>query len=97
MAKRKSTKKEILVESEVINDIPQVEESIVVSNIEDEVNDELIGDIEPIDMTEDLNKMKEEIFSEEKTEKVEEKHVEKQKINPFSHMFGFIWNGIEYD
>lgn len=91
------------VENEVVN----VEESIV--------------NIEPIDMSEELEVMKQEIFGEDvkqevKTEEVaeeptvtnvveEQKEVENKVIEPkkegivntINKMFGYIWNGMEYD
>lgn len=93
MAKKKSTKKEELIE--------EVQQEVVVFE-DTKVNEkeETVVNIEPIDMSEELEEMKEEIFNEPiKEEKVVEKQETiKNKIkNTVNQMFGFVWNGMEYD
>lgn len=101
MAKKKSTKKETVVEEVVSFDNSNVEQVEIDKSIE-ELN-KLIEEIKPIDMSKELEEMKKEIF-EEKKEVVKEEVKEekpktiKEKINhTMNHMFGFIWNGMEYD
>lgn len=91
MAKRKSTKKE----KEVVEEVLEVK----FSDIEDKVEENEIS-IEPIDMTEEIKEIEKEIFEEKKVEEkpIEEKKVENNKFhNKVNKMFGFIWNGIEFD
>lgn len=93
MAKKKSTKKEELIE-EVQQEVVVFEDTKVNEKEESVVN------IEPIDMTKELEEMKEEIFNEPiKEEKVvEEQETIKNKIkSTVNQMFGFVWNGMEYD
>lgn len=93
MAKKKSTKKEVLNE--------EVLEKEVVSFEDTKVNEieESITDIEPIDMTEELEELKKEIFDEPiKEEKVVKEELNKNKVKTtLKNMFGFVWNGMEYD
>jgi thymidylate synthase len=110
MAKKKAQKKE---EEVIIENI----EKEVVSFDNQEVNieksieelDSLIEEIEPIDMTKDLEEIRKEIFEEEpkKEEPKEEVKVEPKKEEPktiknkiigtANKLFGFTWNGMEYD
>lgn len=110
MAKKKAQKKE---EEVIIENI----EKEVVSFDNQEVNieksieelDSLIEEIEPIDMTKDLEEIRKEIFEEEpkKEESKEEVKVEPKKEEPktikdkimgtANKLFGFTWNGMEYD
>ena len=80
-------------------------------NIEKSIEelDSLIEEIEPIDMTKDLEEIRKEIFEEEpkKEEPKEEVKVEPKKEEPktiknkimgtANKLFGFTWNGMEYD
>lgn len=94
MAKKKSTKKEELIE-EVQQEVVVFEDTKV-----NEKEEETVVNIEPIDMSEELEEMKAEIFNEPiKEEKVvEEQKTIKNKIkNTVNQMFGFVWNGMEYD
>ena len=110
MAKKKAQKKD---EEVIIENI----EKEVVSFENQEVNidksieelDSLIEEIEPIDMTKDLEEIRKEIFEEEpkKEEPKEEVKVEPKKEKPktiknkimgtANKLFGFTWNGMEYD
>jgi hypothetical protein len=110
MAKKKAQKRE---EEVIIENI----EKEVVSFENQEVNidksieelDSLIEEIEPIDMTKDLEEIRKEIFEEEpkKEEPKEEVKVEPKKEEPktiknkimgtANKLFGFTWNGMEYD
>ena len=88
MAKRKNSKKEVIEEIVELNE----------TNVSEEV-EVIAEDIKPIDMSEDLKQMEKEIF-EEPTVK-EEPKVENKKENNISKrvskLFGYIWNGVEYD
>ena len=105
MAKKKSVKKEETL-------IENVEKEVVSFESKDiETVDELIEEITPIDMSEELEELKNEIFNEEvvKVEVKEEPKKEEVKAevkeetikNKITHtldrMFGFVWNGMEYD
>jgi hypothetical protein len=104
MAKKKSMKKEETL-------IENVEKEVVsFENKDIETVDELIEEITPIDITKELEELKQEIFNEEKSieeemkqEIVEEVVVEEPKTNKnnfkqnIQKMFGFVWNGMEYD
>jgi hypothetical protein len=107
MAKKKAQKKE---EEVIVENI----EKEVVSFDNQEVNidksieelNSLIEEIEPIDMTKDLEEIRKEIFEEE-PKKEEEVKVEPKKEEPktikdkimgtANKLFGFTWNGMEYD
>lgn len=106
MAKKKAQKRE----EEVI--IENIEKEVVSfenqeSNIDKSIEelDSLIEEIEPIDMTKDLEEIRKEIFEEEP--KKEEVKVEPKKEEPktiknkimgtANKLFGFTWNGMEYD
>lgn len=96
MAKKKSVKKEDIieaVEAEVVSfEANETEKTDLDKSIEN--LDSLIEDIEPIDMSEELDQIRKEIF-EEKVVKEEPKKVAKN--NKLNAMFGFVWNGMEYD
>lgn len=89
MAKRKNPKKETILE-----EIVEVKESNLIEDINIPIED-----IEPIDMSEDLKQMEKEIFEEPiikeepKVEKKEENNVSKRA----NRLFGYVWNGVEYD
>lgn len=88
MAKRKNSKKEVIEEIVELNE----------TNVSEEV-EVIAEDIKPIDMSEDLKQMEKEIFEEPvvkeepKVENKEENNISKR----VSKLFGYIWNGVEYD
>ena len=88
MAKRKNSKKEVFEEIVELNE----------TNVSEEV-EVIAEDIKPIDMSEDLKQMEKEIFEEPVVK--EEPKVENKKENNISKrvskLFGYIWNGVEYD
>jgi hypothetical protein len=88
MAKRKNSKKEVIEEIVELNE----------TNVSEEV-EVIAEDIKPIDMSEDLKQMEKEIFEEPVVK--EEPKVENKKENNISKrvskLFGYIWNGVEYD
>ena len=105
MAKKKSVKKEETL-------IENIEKEVVSFESKDiETVDELIEEITPIDMSEELEELKNEIFNEEvvkvdvkeepKKEEVKAEVKEETIKNKITHtldrMFGFVWNGMEYD
>ena len=105
MAKKKSVKKEETL-------IENVEKEVVSFESKDiETVDELIEEITPIDMTEELEELKNEIFNEEvkvevkqeevkeepKKEEVKEETIKNKITHTLDRMFGFVWNGMEYD
>lgn len=99
MAKKKSTKKDKIVE-EVQQEIVTFENTNV--EVTESSVEEPIENIEPIDMSKELEEMQKEIFEEpiKKEEVKEEKPKEtvKEKItHKMSSLFGFVWNGMEYD
>lgn len=104
MAKKKSTKKEVLneevLEKEVVSfENVDTEKTDLDKSIEE--LDNLIEEITPIDMSEELEAIKKEIFDEpvaKEEPKKEEPKTVKEKINhTMNKMFGFVWNGMEYD
>lgn len=101
MAKKKAIKKE----DEVI--VENIEKEVVSFESKDiETVDELLEEITPIDITEELEELKKEIFNEEvkvevkeepKKEVKEEKSLKNKITHTIDRMFGFVWNGMEYD
>ena len=101
MAKKKAIKKE----DEVI--VENIEKEVVSFESKDiETVDELLEEITPIDITEELEELKKEIFNEEvkvevkeepKKEVKEEKNLKNKITHTIDRMFGFVWNGMEYD
>lgn len=101
MAKKKAIKKE----DEVI--VENIEKEVVsFENKDIETVDELLEEITPIDITEELEELKKEIFNEEvkveikeepKKEVKEEKSLKNKITHTIDRMFGFVWNGMEYD
>lgn len=101
MAKKKAIKKE----DEVI--VENIEKEVVSFESKDiETVDELLEEITPIDITEELEELKKEIFNEEvkvevkeepKKEIKEEKSLKNKITHTIDRMFGFVWNGMEYD
>lgn len=102
MAKKKAIKKE----DEVI--VENIEKEVVSFESKDiETVDELLEEITPIDVTEELEELKKEIFNEEvkvevkeeepKKEVKEEKSLKNKITHTIDRMFGFVWNGMEYD
>lgn len=96
MAKKKSVKKEDIieaVEAEVVSfEANETEKTDLDKSIEN--LDSLIEDIEPIDMSEELDQIRKEIFEEKVVKEEPKKVVKNNKLNA---MFGFVWNGMEYD
>ena len=107
MAKKKSVKKEETL-------IENIEKEVVSFESKDiETVDELIEEITPIDMSEELEELKNEIFNEEvvkvevkeeeevkegpKKEEVKEETIKNKITHTLDRMFGFVWNGMEYD
>ena len=92
MAKRKNSKKED-IKQEVIEFVNNEE---LVN--EDKFNEEIVKDIEPIDMTEEIKEIEKEIFEEPKKEETKIEEKPKNNISKrFNQMIGYIWNGVEYD
>ena len=110
MAKKKAQKKEeeVIIEN-IEKEVVSFEPQEVDINKSIEELDSLIEEIEPIDMTKDLEEIRKEIFEEEpkKEEPKEEVKVEPEKEEPktfknkimgtANKLFGFTWNGMEYD
>ena len=110
MAKKKAQKKEeeVIIEN-IEKEVVSFEHQEVDINKSIEELDSLIEEIEPIDMTKDLEEIRKEIFEEEpkKEEPKEEVKVEPKKEEPktiknkimgtANKLFGFTWNGMEYD
>lgn len=101
MAKKKIAKKN-KIDEEIQQEIVTFENAN--ANTEDSSLHEPFESIEPIDMSEELEEMKKEIFDEpiKKEEEIvaEEKPKETvtEKItHKMSSLFGFVWNGMEYD
>ena len=104
MSKKKSMKKEETLIENIEKEVVSFEDKDI------ETVEELIEEITPIDMSKEIEEMKQEIFNEEKVveevkEEVKETVVEEPKKetikNKITHtidrMFGFVWNGMEYD
>ncbi len=105
MAKKKAQKKEeeVIIEN-IEKEVVSFEHQEVDINKSIEELDSLIEEIEPIDMTKDLEEIRKEIFEEEPKEEVkvepekEEPKTFKNKImGTANKLFGFTWNGMEYD
>lgn len=107
MAKKKAQKKEEVIieniEKEIVSfDIVEKEsENTDIDKTMEEI-DSLIEDITPIDMSEELKEIQKEIFEEPKKEEevvVEEEHktIKEKIIDTTNRMFGFVWNGMEFD
>lgn len=88
-------KKKVTKEAEIVKDIEQD-----VVSFDTQKSD--VEHFEPIDMSEDIEQIKKEVFEEPikiDDEKVDDNIQKKEnKIkSTLNRMFGFVWNGMEYD
>ena len=112
MAKKKVQKKEEVVIENIEQEVVSFEETNIEQvDVEKSMEelDKMIEEITPIDMSAELEEIRKEIFEEEpkkevvkeapkKEVKVEEPKTIKSKImGTANRLFGFTWNGMEYD